>query len=217
MRKQEILSFFFLFPPTPNDVSKKRKLSELSCPRYSMERWPRDGLASQGWPGGPGGRRVGASRCEADLLPCRLVSTKQAAALGGQKKSGDSHLFQLVGSITSLGHSQRTGRWHRVTPANLENCFFFSLVFPLLIFFFLLGLEVFFISRSKGRKPKGCPKAYTFGSPPPPTLHGRYDIWVHLACPIGKRGDLLTFAFSQGARPTENLFVTNSGDLSGRG
>lgn len=37
-------------------------------------------------------------------------------------------------SITSLGHSQSAGRWHRVTAANLEKSFFFF--FSLLLSFY---------------------------------------------------------------------------------
>lgn len=66
-------------------------------------------------------------------------------------------------SITSLGHSQSTGRWHRVTAANLEKSFFF----------FFSPCSWVSTPHSIENKPTGAATRT-----PLRAWRGRYDIWL---------------------------------------
>lgn len=129
----------------------------------------------------------------------------QAAVLGGQKKAETAISFSLL-EYHVLGHSQHTGRCHRVTSANL----WISRIVSFLLWFFPPSFCFCLLSPCSG---KGCPAhPHTFAA-----CQGGVTMDWSLHTPeVVKRGDLLTFAFSQGAPYTVDLFVTNSGGLSRR-
>lgn len=135
----------------------------------------------------------------------------QAAVLGGQKKAETGSSFSLL-EYHVLGHSQHTSRCHRVTSANL---WISRIVSFLLCFFpsFCFCLELL-PSLCSG---EGCPThthTHTPTPTPTPFQHARGGVTLDWSLqPHARRGDLLTFAFSQGAPYTMDLFVTNSGDL----
>lgn len=126
----------------------------------------------------------------------------QAAALGGKKKAETAIPFQPVGVshhwVTASTLVGGTGS-HQPTCGYPE---LFLSTSPPAFFFVFLHLVL------QWKKQRGAPTRTPFWA-----RQGRYDIWLE---PHSQRGDLLTFAFSQGAHHTVNLFVTNSGDLRGR-
>lgn len=172
MCKQEIHFF------NPNDVLKKRKLSELSCPAIPWRGGQGQGLPPRGawWARWHCGRQFGESRCEADILPpCHLVPTRQLSWEAKRKQRQPS--LSACWSIKSLGHSQHTGRWHRVTSANLwiSRIVSFLLCFPLLFVFVLRSYP----SLCSG---KGCPThTHTFLA-----SQGRCDTGLEPAGPMLK-------------------------------
>lgn len=178
MCKQEIHFF------NPNDVLKKRKLAELSCPGIP---W-RGGQGRDCLPGEPGGHRgiVAGSLEKAGVRQIFFfpaIWSLPGSCLGRPKESGDSHLFQLVGVsrrwVTASTLVGGTGS-HQPTCGYPE-LFLFLSVFPSFCF---------------------CLRVLTSRA-----SQGRCDIGLE---PV-KRGDLLTFAFSQGVPYAVDLFVTNSG------
>lgn len=153
-------SFFFF--SNPNDVLRRENY--LNYPVLVFHGEGGLGLPPRGracWARWHCGRQFGESRCEADiLLPCHLVPTRQLSWEAKRKPRQPS--LSACWSITSLGHSQHTGRWHRVTSANLwisRIVSFLPLVLPSRCFCHNLWL-------CSG---KGCP-THTF-----PATQGRCD------------------------------------------
>lgn len=153
-------SFFFF--SNPNDILRRENY--LNYPVLVFHGEGGLGLPPRGracWARWHCGRQFGESRCEADiLLPCHLVPTRQLSWEAKRKPRQPS--LSACWSITSLGHSQHTGRWHRVTSANLwisRIVSFLPLVLPSRCFCHNLWL-------CSG---KGCP-THTF-----PATQGRCD------------------------------------------
>lgn len=94
----------------------------------------------------------------------------QAAVLGGQKKAETAISFSLL-EYHVLGHSQHTGRWHRVTSANLWRSRIVS-------FFLCVGFCLEFSPLVV--QWKGVPNTHTHTFP---ASQGRCDIGLEPASP----------------------------------
>lgn len=155
------------------------------------------------------GRQFGESRCEADiLLPCHLVPTRQLSweAKRKRRQAALSACWSITSWVTASTLVGATGS-HQPTCGYPELFLFSSVFFP--SFCFCLELLPSLCSG------EGCPThTHTPTPTPTPFQHARGGVTLDWSLqPHAKRGDLLTFAFSQGAPYTMDLFVTNSGDL----
>lgn len=172
-----------------------------------MERRP--GIALPGEPAGHGGIVAGSLEKAGvrQIFFFPAIWSLPGSCLGRPKESRASHLFQLVGVsrrwVTASTLVGGTGS-HQPT-CGCPELFLFSSALPSFCF---LGHNLWLCSG------KGCPThthSHTF-----PASQVGCDTGLEPAQPHGKRGDLLIFAFSQGAPYIADLFVTNSGDLSRR-
>lgn len=137
-----------------------------------MERGPGMGLPPRGawWARWHCGRQFGESRCEADiLLPCHLVPTRQLSWEAKRKQRQPS--LSACWEYHVLGHSQHTGRWHRVTSANLWRSRIVS-------FFLCVGFCLEFSPLVV--QWKGVPNTHTHTFP---ASQGRCDIGLEPASP----------------------------------